>query len=178
MVEFWKEVDEEELSFYIRADKVGITPKLNSSPIEEYGYISMYTERFDMNLREYMNLPESDITEIILSKCSALYLKLHEIGIQHGDVSLYNIVVKLNEEDDIYRLIDFGMSFNIDKWIHYIQKTSEDKGEDYREVFINNIYGKEIAESVCLMIGKDLKDLSIKELMCHEEILQLRKLLQ
>jgi len=126
---YTKVVDKNELEFNLLANKYNLCPKIIShntyegkiyimtkfefdfekdniyyQKIDEPHYI-LISELYPLTLYQYLHQTKD---RKIFKKIKKLIIKLHEIGISHGDLSQYNIVINPSTKD--IRIIDFGGS--------------------------------------------------------------------
>ena len=137
MKTYTKIVGIEELKYYKIANDINITPRLISFEIYDPYTVEMITERYDCTLWEYMKYPKSDTHDIVIMKCEELFRKLTNINLAHQDISPYNIVVKFDDEDDIFKLIDFGEILDINTWREYTSVSGKSFSDIVRENYPN-----------------------------------------
>lgn len=123
-----KNVNLNELNFYIRACNADLTPKLVKYT-KSSDNIQMVMEKFPETLSDViMDSNRKEEVKLIIARAKILIEKLHEIGILHGDLSEENIVYDKNI--GVVALIDFGMSKNIsDLTNNDIEQYAENFGE-------------------------------------------------
>lgn len=109
METFTKRVRTSELEIYLKAEKVGIAPKVISYVQVNERY-ELTTERYSHTLLNVRDNKEE--VQFIISEAKILLQKLHDLSILHGDLSEENIVYDRNTKR--VAIIDFGLSKHIE----------------------------------------------------------------
>jgi len=97
-------ISSRELKFYKLSNLYGLSIPINS----ETPYDST---KFKININTYNNLQNVKNKSLYKSKVINLITNLHKIGIYHGYIQPFNILI--NDSDNV-QIMDFGFSYFID----------------------------------------------------------------
>jgi serine/threonine protein kinase len=150
--DFFIKIIKDEINAINLAKTINIDiPKINSNSFNDFGYIYMeYMEQGDLYsfLKEY-NYYDFDISGILGSYFSGLYILHNELKIIHGDITPMNILVqymgpnfkqKINYNGTEYNINTSGYCFKIADFglANYIDDTRYNKNN--KSIYINHIY--------------------------------------
>ena len=96
---------------------------------ENNDFFYIITEIWDTNLQNYLISKKSGLSlnEIknIFNKLNIAFKRMKENEIIHGNLSLNNILLKINENEIIPLLSEYGIKGKLDEKLNIMQKTSE-----------------------------------------------------